>query len=137
MNQASECLVQIGDDLPRRRSRDSGSTVHHPRGRRNDRLQSELGKRLCWVARYSTLSWPWLLGTDVVSSARLKDEALSCGCCDDYGTVQESDGFGFGLEMLLAMTAVEEGRHVELECYDSWKVGSMQGTMEAEVRLRL
>jgi len=35
---------------------------------------------------------------------------------------------GLVLEMLLAMTAVEEGRHVELECYDSWKVGSMQGT---------
>jgi len=97
MNQVSECLVQIGDDLPRRRSRDSGSTVHHPRGRRNDQLQSELGKRLCWVVRYATLSWPWRLGTDVVSSARLKDEALSCGCYDDYGTVQENDGFGFGV----------------------------------------
>jgi hypothetical protein len=33
-----------------------------------------------------------------VSSARLKAEALSCGCCDDYGTVQESDGFGFDVE---------------------------------------
>lgn len=43
---------------------------------------------------------------------------------------------GLVLEMLLAMTAVEEGRHVELECYDSWKVGSMQGTNGAEVRLR-
>ena len=30
-----------------------------------------------------------------MSSARLKDEALSYGCCDDCGTVQGSDGFGF------------------------------------------
>jgi hypothetical protein len=39
---------------------------------------------------------------------------------------------GLVLEMLLAMTAVEEGRHVELECYDL-----LEGYNGAEIRLRL
>jgi hypothetical protein len=38
--------------------------------------------------------------------------------------------------MLLIVTAVEEGRHVELECFDSWWVGQCS-YWRAEVRLHL
>jgi hypothetical protein len=49
--QVIKCLERVGVGLPRRRSRDSGSRVHHPLGRRSDRLQTEVGKRQHSVAR--------------------------------------------------------------------------------------
>jgi len=73
-----------GSTGARRKLTSSGSRAHRPRGRRSDQLQTARGKRLHWVARWSTLSCSSRLGIGAESSERLRDEVLFCGCCDDY-----------------------------------------------------
>jgi hypothetical protein len=94
MNHRLECVDKIGGNLPRRKSTSSGSRAHRPRGRRSDQLRIGRGKRLHWVARWSTLSCSSHLGIGAESFARLRDEVLFCGCCDDYEIGLEHDDFG-------------------------------------------